>query len=191
MDNNYIPPENIRNIIKDHGDMSSRTYNNDKRIYLSALQFLHHAIYKLLENMSWEHITYIDVMYHVTGALTFVTEIPRVIEPVYTAQWWAMWISMREEKANKQTFTRIPLPVYDDEEQPLDYWNTLLPLEPLEWIKLKLDEQEDYSVIDWFYERKPLQYSKQMNRQSYKKWKFTTIIYIVLMSRKIIRWNKW
>ena len=98
--------------------------------------------------MSWEHITYIDVMYHVTGALTFVTEIPRVIEPVYTAQWWAMWISMREEKANKQTFTRIPLPVYDDEEQPLDYWDTLLPLEPLEWIKLKLNEQEDYSVID-------------------------------------------
>ena len=81
-----MPPENIRNIIKDHGDMSSRTYNNDKRIYLSSLQFLHHAIYKLLENMSWEHITYIDVMYHVTGALTFVTEIPRVIEPVYTAQ---------------------------------------------------------------------------------------------------------
>ena len=64
MDNNYIPPENIRNIIKDHGDISSRTYNNDKRIYLSSLQFLHHAIYKLLENMSWEHITYIDVMYH-------------------------------------------------------------------------------------------------------------------------------
>jgi len=51
MDNNYIPPENIRNIIKDHGDISSRTYNNDKRIYLSSLQFLHHAIYKLLENI--------------------------------------------------------------------------------------------------------------------------------------------
>ena len=54
---------------------------------------------------------------------------------------------VREEKTNKQTFTKISLPVYD-EEQPLDYWDNLLPLEPLEWIKLKLDEQEDYSVID-------------------------------------------
>jgi len=31
-----------------------------------------------------------------------------------------MWITMRE-KTNRQTFTKIPLPVYDDEEQPLDY----------------------------------------------------------------------
>ena len=42
MDNNYIPPENIMNIIKDHGDISNRTYNNDKRIYLNVLQFLLH-----------------------------------------------------------------------------------------------------------------------------------------------------
>ena len=86
MDNNYIPPENIRNIIKDHGDISNRTYNNDKRIYLSSLQFLHHSIYKLLENIPQEYITYVDVMYHITGSLTFITEISRVIEPVYTSQ---------------------------------------------------------------------------------------------------------
>ena len=54
-------------------------------------------------------------MYHITGSLTFITEIPRVIEPVYTSQWWAMWITMRE-KTNRQTFTKIPLLVYDDEE---------------------------------------------------------------------------
>ena len=87
-------------------------------------------------------------MYHITGLLTFITEIASVIEPVYTSQWWAMWITMREKTANKQTFTKIPLLVYDDEEQPLDYWDNLLPLESLEWIKLKLDEQEDYSIID-------------------------------------------
>ena len=52
------------------------------------------------------------------------------------------------KRRKKQTFTRISLLVYDDEEQPLDYWDNLLLLEPLEWIKLKLDEQEDYSVID-------------------------------------------
>ena len=86
MDNNYIPPENIRNIIKDHGDISSRTYNNDKRIYLSVLQFLHHSIYKLLENIQQKYITYVDVMYHITGSLTFITKISRIIEPVYTLQ---------------------------------------------------------------------------------------------------------
>ena len=63
MDNNYMPPENIRKIIKDHGDMSSRTYNNDKRIYLGALQFLHHAVDTFCEPMSWDHITCIDVMW--------------------------------------------------------------------------------------------------------------------------------
>lgn len=31
------------------------------------------------------------VIYHVTGAITFVNEIPLVIEPVYTAQWGTMW----------------------------------------------------------------------------------------------------
>ena len=87
-------------------------------------------------------------MYHITGSLTFITEISRVIEPVYTLQWWTMWIAIREEKTNKQTFTKISLPVYDDEEQLLDYWDNLIPLEPLEWIKLKLNEQEDYSIID-------------------------------------------
>jgi len=48
-----------------------------------------HAVLKLMENMPmpWEQIRDVRVLYHVTGAITFVNEIPWVIEPVYIAQW--------------------------------------------------------------------------------------------------------
>jgi len=48
-----------------------------------------HAVLKLMENMPmpWEQIRDVRVLYHITGAITFVNEIPWVIEPVYIAQW--------------------------------------------------------------------------------------------------------
>ena len=48
--------EHVRKIIRDHGDMSSRKFRHDKRVYLGALKFVPHAVYKLLENMPmpWE-----------------------------------------------------------------------------------------------------------------------------------------
>jgi hypothetical protein len=46
-----MPPEHLRKIIKDHGDMSSRKFRRDKRVYLGALKYVPHAIFKLLENM--------------------------------------------------------------------------------------------------------------------------------------------
>ena len=47
------------------------------------------------------------MLYHVTGAITFVNEIPRVIEPVYTAQWGSMWIMMRRGKRDRLHFKRM------------------------------------------------------------------------------------
>lgn len=84
-----MPPEHIRKIIRDHGDMTSRKYRHDKRVYLGALKYMPHAVLKLLENMPmpWEQIRDVKVLYHITGAITFVNEIPWVIEPVYIAQW--------------------------------------------------------------------------------------------------------
>ena len=29
-----VPPEHVREIIRDHGDMTSRKYRHDKRVYL-------------------------------------------------------------------------------------------------------------------------------------------------------------
>ena len=68
--------EHVRKIIKDHGDMSSRKFRHDKRVYLGALKFVPHAVYKLLENMPmpWEQVRHCEVIYHITGAITFVNE---------------------------------------------------------------------------------------------------------------------
>lgn len=84
-----MPPEHIRKIIRDHGDMTSRKYRHDKRVYLGALKYMPHAVLKLLENMPmpWEQIRDVKALYHITGAITFVNEIPWVVEPVYIAQW--------------------------------------------------------------------------------------------------------
>ncbi|CAO3595444.1 unnamed protein product [Absidia cylindrospora] len=84
-----MPPEHVRKVIKDHGDMSAKKFRHDKRIYLGALKYIPHAVLKLLENMPmpWEQVREVSVLYHITGAITFVNEIPWVVEPVYIAQW--------------------------------------------------------------------------------------------------------
>lgn len=101
-----MPPQHLRKIIKDHGDMSNKKFRHDKRVYLGALKYIPHAVYKLLENMPmpWEQVRYVKVLYHITGAITFVNEIPTVIEPVYVAQWGTMWIMMRREKRDRRHF---------------------------------------------------------------------------------------
>ena len=55
-DHQELPPEHIRKIIKDHGDMSNRKFRNDKRVHLGALKYVPHAVMKLLENIPcpWE-----------------------------------------------------------------------------------------------------------------------------------------
>jgi hypothetical protein len=46
-------------------------------------------------------VRHVKVIYHITGAITFVNEIPWVIEPLYLAQWGTMWIMMRREKRDR------------------------------------------------------------------------------------------
>lgn len=60
----------------------------DKRAYLGALEFVAHVVYKLLENMPmpWEQVRDVRVLYHMTGAITFVDDIPWVVEPIFLAQ---------------------------------------------------------------------------------------------------------
>ncbi|CAG8556682.1 15709_t:CDS:10 [Gigaspora rosea] len=168
-----MPPEHIRKIIKDHGDMSSKKYRHDKRIYLGALKYVPHAVLKLLENMPmpWEQVREVPVLYHITGAITFVNEIPWVIEPVYIAQWGTMWIMMRREKRDRRHFKRMRFPPFDDEEPPLDYGDNILDVEPLEAIQMELEEDEDAPVYEWFYDHKPLVDTKFVNGPTYRRWK--------------------
>lgn len=180
-----MPPEHVRKIIKDHGDMSSRKFRHDKRVYLGALKYIPHAIYKLLENMPmpWEQVRDVKVLYHVTGAITFVNEIPLVVEPIYIAQWGTMWIMMRREKRDRRHFKRMRFPPFDDEEPPLDYGDNVLDIEPSDAINMELDPEDDASVLQWFYDNKALSDDvscKFVNGPSYKRWKLPVSIMATL-----------
>lgn len=167
-----MPPEHVRKIIRDHGDMSSRKFRHDKRVYLGALKYMPHALLKLAENipMPWEQIKDVQVLYHVSGAITFVNECCMVVEPIYVAQWATMWIMMRREKRDRKHFKRMRFPPFDDEEPPLDYGDNILDVEPLDGIQMEMDEDEDEQVADWFYDQKPLVETKHVNGTSYRRW---------------------
>eukprot|EP01103_Thecamoeba_quadrilineata_P007750 TRINITY_DN17584_c0_g1_i1.p1 TRINITY_DN17584_c0_g1~~TRINITY_DN17584_c0_g1_i1.p1 ORF type:complete len:2354 (+),score=376.42 TRINITY_DN17584_c0_g1_i1:360-7064(+) len=121
--------------------------------------------------MPWEQVRHVKILYHISGAITFVNEIPWVIEPIYIAQWGTMWIMMRREKRDRRHFKRMRFPPFDDEEPPLDYGDNILDVEPMEAIQLELDEEEDEAVNEWFYDHKPLQHTKFVNGPSYVKWR--------------------
>ncbi len=169
-----LPPEHVRKIVRDHGDMSAKKFRHDKRVYLGALKYVPHAVFKLLENMPmpWEEERTVPVLYHITGAISFVDEVPKVIEPVYVAQWGATWIMMRREKRDRKNFKRMRFPPFDDEEPPLDYADNILDVDPPEAVRMELDEVDDESVASWFYKHKPLQHDKsgRVNGPSYRSW---------------------
>lgn len=167
-----LPPEHLRKVFRDIGDVSQKKFTSDKRSYLGALKFMPHAVLKLLENMPmpWESRRDVKVLYHTNGCLTLVNEVPRVIEPVFHAQWAAMWLAMRKEKSDRRHFKRMRFPPFDDEEPPLPYSDNIEDVEPLEPIQLELDEEEDGPVYDWFYEHRPLLDTPHVNGPSYEKW---------------------
>ncbi len=170
-----MPPEHLRKIVKDIGDVSQKKFSSDKRSYLGALKFMPHAVLKLLENMPmpWESSREVKVLYHVNGCLTMVNEVPRVIEPVFHAQWATMWVCMRREKSDRRHFKRMRFPPFDDEEPPLSWSENIEDVEPLEPIQMELDEVEDGPVYEWFYEHRPLLDTPHVNGPSYKEWNLT------------------
>lgn len=167
-----MPPEHLRKIVRDIGDVSQKKYTSDKRSYLGALKFMPHAVLKLLENMPmpWESTREVKVLYHVNGCLTLVNEIPRVIEPVFFAQWAMMWIAMRREKQDRSLFKRMRFPPFDDEEPPLSWSENIEEVEPLPPIQFDLDEDDDAAIIEWFYDHRPLLDTSHVNGPSYKTW---------------------
>ncbi|KAF1955064.1 PROCN-domain-containing protein [Byssothecium circinans] len=167
-----MPPEHLRKVFRDIGDVSQKKFTSDKRSYLGALKFMPHAVLKLLENMPmpWESRRDVKVLYHTNGCLTLVNEVPRVIEPVFHAQWAAMWLAMRREKSDRRHFRRVRFPPCDDEEPPTNYSEQIENADLFEPITLELDEDEDDAVIDWFYEHRPLLDTPHVNGPSYETW---------------------
>lgn len=160
----------------DHGDLSSKKVAADKRAHLGSLKYMPHAILKLLENMPqpWEAAKEVKVLYHVTGAITFVNEVPKVIEPVYMAQWASMWTMMRREKRDRKHFRRMRFPPFDDEEPPMDWMENLEDASLPDPIQLDPEENPDLSVLEWLYDEKPgVSVSDSINGESYKAWSFS------------------
>lgn len=171
-----MPPSILRKTFRDIGDVSQKKFSSDKRAYLGALKYMPHAVLKLLETMPmpWEDSKQVKVLYHINGCLTLVNEVPRVIEPVYIAQWATMWTSMRREKSDRRHFKRMRFPPFDDEEPPMNYLENIEGVDPPEPIHMELDEEEDQPVIEWFYEDRPLKDNPEYtNGPSYKKWSLT------------------
>ncbi|KAL3228560.1 Pre-mRNA-splicing factor 8 [Nakaseomyces bracarensis] len=168
-----MPSEHLRKIIDSHSDMSSKRFDYDKKSFLGALKYMPHAVFKLLENMPqpWENTKEVKVLYHISGAITFVNEIPRVIEPVYTAQWSTMWIAMRREKRDRIHFKRMRLPPFDDDEPPLSYGQHLEDIEPPKGVELNIEDLTTTNIGSWIYDQRPLEDDKKsINGSSYKKW---------------------
>ena len=55
----------------------------------------------------------------------------------------------------------------------LNYGDNVLDVGPLEAIQLELDSEEDASIIDWFYDPKPLINTLAVNGPSYRYWSLT------------------
>ncbi|GBE78448.1 hypothetical protein SCP_0113370 [Sparassis crispa] len=91
----------------------------------------------------WQQVRELPVLYRITGTITFMNEIPRVIEPVYHAQWSSMRRAVHRENRDRRLFQHMRFPPFDDEEPPLDYSDNTLDVEPLEAIQLELDKEED------------------------------------------------
>ena len=190
-----LPADFLRKILQDHGDMTSKRYNSEKRVYLGALKYIPHALYKLLENipMPWESYKEVPVLFHITGAISFIDHVPTVIEPVYRAQWGTAWMLMRREKRDRRHFKRMRFPAFDDEEPPLDYADHLLTVEPGEAVQMELNET-DYDLLrDWFYDPQPLAdirtsrveplvHHVYVNGPSYKTWRLSTAVMAQLYS---------
>lgn len=142
--------------------------------------------------MPWETDRVVPVLYHITGAISFVNQVPHVIEPIYVAQWGAAWTMMRREKRDRKHFKRMRFPPFDDEEPPLDYADHLLDVDTsgLEGVQLDLDEKDDMWVKDWIYDSGsafPLSEKDHVedtvcedlvwvNGPSYKQWRLGTPI---------------
>ena len=189
-----MPADFLRKILQDHGDMSSKRFQSEKRLYLGALKYMPHALFKLLENipMPWESYKEVPILFHITGAICFVDHVPKVIEPVYRAQWGTAWLMMRREKRDRRHFKRMRFPPFDDEEPPLDYVDHLLNVEPGEAIQLDLNDNPQFDLIrDWFYDQEPLSDVREnassggdttllkhawVNGPSYKIWRLDTQI---------------
>jgi len=149
-----VAPEIIRKIMNNLSDLRKNRTLKDKRVFIASLKYVPHAIFKFLENipMPWTRIQYNNIVFHSSGAISFISEVPRTIEQFFYAKWGITWVIMRKEKKERKNFKRIRLPSFDDEEHPIDYIESLLPVTPPD----SINKPKQYNIISdnisWIYE---------------------------------------
>ena len=146
-----LPVEYLRKLVRDNCDLTGKKNREERALHVSALRYLPQAIMKLWENipMPWETVREATVAFHTTGALTIITETPKVLSSVFKAQWGAMWTRMRKEKSIRVHFLRAQVtPVFDDEEPPVDYGDVVLDLPEQDSVPFDLDETENEKAME-------------------------------------------
>lgn len=156
----FMPPEFIRKVVKDNGDLGGKRFKSERKLCVGMLPYIPLALYKLLENMPmpWEEARYVNVVYHVGGVLTIVDDTPTVAEPLYVAQWGSMWTKMRANKVEllqEGGGFRRAVHKGDENEPPLDFADYLMDRVPPPAVHDDLDEEDNSSIANWFYDPFP------------------------------------
>uniref|UniRef100_A0A6T6SP05 mRNA splicing factor PRP8 n=1 Tax=Amorphochlora amoebiformis TaxID=1561963 RepID=A0A6T6SP05_9EUKA len=151
MTNKSSTPEYLRKMLKNILQYNKMIQLKEKRIFINSLKYIPHSLYKMLENipMPWESQKNTNILYHQSGAILFINEIPRSICKLYYAKWGSVWKSMKKEKKNRIHFSRMRFPPFDDEEVFIDYVDNIYHLPPLQSIKI---EKNHYQAIPWLFE---------------------------------------
>ena len=68
------------------------------------MKYLPHAIYKLFESMPnpWETNKKVNVVYHITGALSIINDTPKMNEIIYRTLWSIVWHLLKENKIKSE-----------------------------------------------------------------------------------------
>lgn len=156
----HMPPEFIRKVVKDNGDLGGKRFKSERKLCVGMLSYVPLALYKLLENMPmpWEEARYVDVVYHVGGVLTIVDDTPTVAEPLYVSQWGSVWTKMRANKVEllqEGGGFRRAVHNGDENEPPLDFADYLMDREPPPAVRDDLEDNDNVAILDWFYDPFP------------------------------------
>lgn len=110
-----MPAEHLRRVI--------RTSKSTSPTFMGAMRYLPHAVHNLLRSMPmpWESIRYVDVVYHVSGLITFVTDRRRVSVGEYRRRWSEASERFNKEASRRGGIRELRYPVFDDDDEIVDY----------------------------------------------------------------------
>lgn len=110
-----MPPEHLRRVVR-----VSRSMHPS---FMGAMKYMPHALHNLLRAMPmpWEAVRYVDVLYHVSGLITFVTEKRREGVEEYRRRWSAVSRRFSSEKKRRGLIRSLKYPVFDDDDEITDF----------------------------------------------------------------------